>query len=167
MENKIKLKENGIIRVDIYDKLDNYTGNYLTFDLEDVELPLRYQNMVDEHYKNFNWVKQMITAIGKKEDHKIKNSILTTNEKETFKVLNEFYHREQETLDKFLGKDGCKKLLNGRKPYLEMFNDISNYLEPLLPVFEESSKKMDERLKERIKAEYKSQEDNNNNTLEG
>ena len=43
------------------------------------------------------------------------------------------YKKEMEALDLFLGKDGTKKLLNGRNPYYSMYEDINEILEPVLP----------------------------------
>jgi hypothetical protein len=70
--------------------------------------------------------------IDKKEDKKGKY-LLSWKEEEKIKVLQEFYKREAEALDLFLGKDGTKKLLNGRNPYYSMYEDISEMLEPILP----------------------------------
>ena len=70
--------------------------------------------------------------VDKKEDNKGK-FILSWKEEEKLKVLQEFYKREMEALDLFLGEDGTKKLLNGRKPYYSMYEDISEMLEPILP----------------------------------
>ncbi len=38
-----------------------------------------------------------------------------------------------EALDLFLGQNGTNKLLNGRKPYYSMYEDISEILEPIMP----------------------------------
>ena len=48
-------------------------------------------------------------------------------------MLQEFYKREMEALDLFLGQNGTNKLLNGRKPYYSMYEDISEILEPIMP----------------------------------
>lgn len=164
MNKDIKLSENGILRFRIVTSDGKPTGEYLEFDVEDMELPLRYQNMSDDHIKNSSWLKQNLKIIEKRQDSEIKGSVLTTNERDTYKILNEFYHREQEAIDKFLGKDGCKKLLNGRKPYLEMFNDIANYIEPLKPIIEKAQEEIGERLKKTIKESY---QNNSGSTLEG
>ena len=38
-----------------------------------------------------------------------------------------------EALDLFLGQNGTNKLLNGRKPYYSMYEDINDMLVPILP----------------------------------
>ena len=67
------------------------------------------------------------------------------------KVLIEFYDRESKTMDLVLGDGGTAKMLNGRKPYYEMFNDIMEALEPLEPIF----KKGYENVKNKIVEKYK------------
>ena len=51
----------------------------------------------------------------------------------------------------FLGQGGTKKFLNGRKPYWEMFDDLSEAIEPYMDKLEVRTKNMTDR----IKAKYK------------
>lgn len=150
METKINLKKEDVLKVKIYDEEGKDTGNYLEFDLQDVELPLRIQKIQDDHKKNLNYIKMSFALIDKKPNHEGKK-ILSSNEEEKLKVIRTFYDKEIETLDLLLGKGGTAKLLNGRKPYYEMFDDIMSYLEPLSEVFEQSANK----LKEKFIAKYK------------
>lgn len=143
METKIKLKKENVLKVPIYDEEDNFTGNYLEFDLEDIELPLKWQSIEEEHKKNLNFLK-MNFALAEKKPEKKGKKMLTSVEEEKFKILKEFYQKEIETLDIVLGSGGTAKLLNGRSPYYQMFNDIMEYLEPLTPYFEEGFKKAQE-----------------------
>lgn len=156
METKIKLKKSDVIKIKIEDENGNDTGNYLEFDLQDVSLPLRYQQANDEHVKNLNYLKMSFSLIDKKPNHEGKK-LLSSNEEEKFKVLNEFFNREMKIIDMMLGKDASKKLLNGRNPYYEMFDDFMGYLEPLSDVFEKSY----EGIKERLVNKYKVIEDSN------
>lgn len=151
MKDFIQLKKDNIVRIGIknYEGID--TGEYLEFDLEDVELPLRYQECIEKHKKNVQYVKMQLVVIDKKEDKKGKK-LLSSNEEEKIKLINEFYKREMEALDLFLGQGGTKKLLNGRKPYYSMYEDISEMLEPVMPII----KKGFDGIENKIRNKYKS-----------
>ena len=132
MENFIQLKKDNIFRIGIKDIEGNDTGEHLEFDLEDIELPLRLNECEAKHRKNLEFLRNQFVVIEKKEDKKGK-FILSWKEEEKIKVLQEFYKREMEALDLFLGQNGTNKLLNGRKPYYSMYEDISEILEPIMP----------------------------------
>ena len=132
MADVIQLKKDNILRIGIKDSNGVDTGEHLEFDLEDIELPLRLNQCEAQHRKNLEFVKNQFIIINKKEDKKGK-FLLSWKEEEKIKVLQEFYKREMEALDLFLGKDGTKKLLNGRNPYYSMYEDINEILEPVLP----------------------------------
>lgn len=130
-DNIIQLKKDNIMRVAIVDAEGNRTGEQLEFDLEDLELPFRLQECEKQHNKNVEDIKAKLLIIDKKQDHKGKG-LLSKNEEAKLKAINEFYKKEQEALDLFLGEKGTEKMLNGRNPYVGMFNDISESLEPVL-----------------------------------
>lgn len=132
MTDVIQLKKDNILRIGIKDANGVETGEHLEFDLEDIELPLRLNQCEAQHRKNLEFMKMQFVIIDKKEDKKGKY-LLSWKEEEKIKVLQEFYKREAEALDLFLGKDGTKKLLNGRNPYYSMYEDINEMLEPILP----------------------------------
>lgn len=133
MENNfIQLKKDNILRIGIKDANGVDIGEHLEFDLEDIELPLRLKQCEAKHYKNVEFVKNQFVIINKKEDKKGK-FYLSSNEEEKIKVLQEFYKREMEALDLFLGDGGTKKMLGGRNPYLSMYEDINEMLAPILP----------------------------------
>lgn len=132
MADFIQLKKDNILRIGIRDTEGNDTGEHLEFDLEDIELPLRLNECDAKHRKNLEYLKNQFVIIDKKEDKKGK-FILSWKEEEKLKVLQEFYKREMEALDLFLGENGTEKLLNGRKPYYSMYEDISEILEPIMP----------------------------------
>lgn len=132
MADFIQLKKDNILRIGIKDIEGNETGEHLEFDLEDIELPLRLNECEARHRKNLEFMRNQFIIIDKKEDKKGK-FILSWKEEEKLKVLQEFYKREMEALDLFLGQNGTNKLLNGRKPYYSMYDDINEMLEPILP----------------------------------
>lgn len=131
-ESFIQLKKDSILRIGIKDSDGNDTGEHLEFDLEDINLALRLNECDEKHRKNLEFLRNQFIIIDKKEDKKGKK-ILSWKEEEKLKVLQEFYKREMEALDLFLGENGTKKLLNGRNPYYSMYEDINDILKPILP----------------------------------
>lgn len=148
MKDVIQLKKSNILKIGIKDEEGNDTGEHLEFDLEDIELPLRLNECEAKHRKNIEYLKMQFVIIDKKEDLKGK-FILSKNQEEKTKVLNEFYKREEEALDLFLGKNGTKKLLNGRGYYYSMYEDISDMLEPIMPKLQLRSEDITKKIKEK------------------
>lgn len=132
MADFIQLKKDNIFRVGIMDTNGVDTGQHLEFDLEDVELALKLNQSEAQHRKNIEFLKSQFIIIDKKQDKKGK-FILSWKEEEKLKILKEFYKREMDALDLFLGKDGTKKILNGRNPYYTMYEDINEILAPIMP----------------------------------
>ena len=160
MVDFIQLKKDSILRIGIKDSKGNDTGEHLEFDLEDIELPLRLNECEAKHRKNLESLRNQFIIIDKKEDKKGK-FVLTWKEEEKLKAVQEFYKREMQALDLFLGEGGTKKLLNGRKPYYSMYEDISEMLAPILPKL----KLRADDIADKIKAKY-SNVDNEKNVLE-
>ena len=70
MENDIKLSSSNELRLRIVTDDGKPTGEYLTFDLEDIELPLRYQEMIERDKKNRDWLQKEFVIINKRQDVK-------------------------------------------------------------------------------------------------
>ena len=114
-DNTIQLKKNTeVLRLKIKDEDGNDTGNFLEFNLGDLDYLLILQDMMEADKKNRAYLQNQYTIIDKKQDHKGKK-LFSENEEAKIKATNEFYKKEAEIYDMFLGKDGVKKLLNGRK----------------------------------------------------
>lgn len=135
MEEFIQLKKANMLKIGIKDSDGTPTGEHLEFDLEDIELPIKYDRSVFEHYKNLEYLKTQTIIIDKKQNKKSKG-ILSSNDREKLNVLKEFYKREIRALDLFLGEGGTQKLLNGRNPFYGMFDEFSEILEPIMPLLE-------------------------------
>ena len=54
---------------------------------------------------------------------------MSYNQEEKIKAVNEFFKKEVVILDKFLGQDGVKKLLNGRKLGWTTLDEIDELIE--------------------------------------
>lgn len=157
--NYIKLKEKkDIFKLGIMDEKDNIVldenGNEvcLEFDLADINLPLRYNKCVNDIETAKRKLKNQIIIIDKKQDHKGKK-MLSANEEAKAKAIRQFFKDMEEAMDLFLGKDGTKKFLNGRNPYWEMFDDLSEAIEPFMKDMKLSVNDMTNRIKEKYKLE--------------
>ena len=143
--NIIQLKESkDVLKLKIKKEKGNDTGNFLEFNLGDLDYLLVLQDMMEADKKNREYLKNQYTIIDKKEDHKGKK-LFSSNEEAKIKATNEFYKKEAEIYDMFLGKDGVKKLLNGRKLTLARFDEIDEIIEkailPKLQIKAEDIKK--------------------------
>ena len=125
---------------------------YWAFDLTDIELPLKYARVQEEHEQNLKWIKSQIIAIDKKQDSQGK-SFLSKNEELKIKAMKEFYEKEIKALNKFLGDKGVEKFLNGRSPYYEVFEDIAEALESILPLIQKNITSISDRIKNKYKDE--------------
>ena len=161
-DNVIQLKNDDILRLKIVDTEGNYTGNQLEFDLSDIELPLKYQQVLEEDKKNRAYLNNQFTIIDKKEDHKGKK-LLSSNEEAKIKAMAEFFKKEREVYDKFLGANGVAKLLNGRKLTLNTLAEIDDIiLNTILPKMEINAKA----IKEKIMSKYSIKEDKRDDVIE-
>ena len=90
----IQLNEDSILRLGIKDKKGQPTGEVLEFDLEDIELPLKYQELINLIRKNDIDYRNKLLIIEKKQDFKEKGQYLSNNQKEEIKVTNEYYKKQ-------------------------------------------------------------------------
>lgn len=150
-DNFIQLKKDNILRLGIKTAEGKDTGEFLEFDLEDIELPLKYQELIEQEKKNRTNLKNQIIIIEKREDVKGKK-LLSKNEEDKLKALNDFFKKEAEVLNGFLGERGVEKLLNGRKlgwtSLQEIDEIIENQISPYLEVnMQDITKKVKEKYK--------------------
>lgn len=153
----IKIKEKkDIFKLGIIDEKgnivkDNYGNEVcLEFDLGDINLPIKYNKCVNLIENARRKLKNQFIIIDKKQDHKRKN-LLSSNEEAKAIALKEFFKEMETAMDLFLGKGGTRKFLNGRKPYWEMFDDLSEAIEPFLPKMHLTIHDMTERIKNKYK----------------
>lgn len=164
----IQLKNENIYRVFVYTQEikdetgkiiveSKPTGEYLEFDLEDIELPFIYQDMIEKLKENHKKIKNKFLIIEKQQDHKGKK-LMSSNEEAKVKALNEFYKEQTKIYNMFLGENGVQKLLNGRKMRWTTLSEIDEIIEKQI------APKLDitlEDITNKIKNKYsKKQEDN-------
>lgn len=156
MENIQLKKSDSVLKFGILDEEGKETGEFITFDVEDIELPLKLAEAEEKHKANLRDIKVQLIIIDKKQDEK-GDGILSKNEREKYNALKEFYKREEETLDLFLGEGGTKKLLNGRNPYYTMYDDINEMLKPILPKLTKTTDDVIKSIKTKYKLEEKTE----------
>ncbi len=161
-DNVIQLKKDDILRLKIVDTEGNYTGNQLEFDLSDIELPLTYQKIIEEDKKNRAYLRNQFTIIDKKEDHKGKK-LLSSNEEAKVKAMAEFFKKEKEIYNMFLGENGVEKLLNGRKLTLNTLAEIDDIIEnSIMPKMKVNAQS----IKDKIMSKYSIKEDKRDDVIE-
>lgn len=155
MENEIKLSKSNELRLRITTDDGKDTGEYLTFDLEDIELPLRYQEMIEKDKKNKEWLQKELVIINKRQDVKGKK-LLSKNEEDKLKAINKFFNEEANVYDMFLGENGVKKLLNGRKLGWTSLMEIDGIIEnQILPYFDKNQKAIEEKIMQKYSVKDK------------
>jgi hypothetical protein len=163
MEDIIKLKKDeDILKLRIIDENGVETGEYLTFCLEDIELPIKYQQIIEEDKKARTTLKNKFTIIDKQQDHKGKK-LLSSNEEAKIKAMQEFYRKEVEIYNMFLGKKGVEKLLNGRQLSWSTLEEIDEIIEKyILPKLNINA----ENIKKKIMKKYSIKEQKGNDIIE-
>ena len=150
MDNTIKLNKSDVLTLKIETNDGKETGEVLTFDFEDIEIPLRYQELIEKDKKNKEYLRNQLFIIEKRKDVKGKK-LLSKNEEDKIKALNDFFKKEVEIYNTFLGENGVQKLLNGRKigwtSLQEIDEIIVNQISPLLDL------RMD-KITDKIKGKY-------------
>lgn len=127
-DNFIQLGKSDVLRLGIRTNEGEDTKEYLEFDLGDIELPLKYQEMVEKDKKNKEYLKNQLIIIERRQDVKGKK-LLSKNEEDKIKALNEFFIKEVEVYNMFLGPRGVEKLLNGRKFTWTTLQEIDEIIE--------------------------------------
>ena len=148
-DNFIKLNESEILRLKIKTSDGKDTGDVLEFDLEDIELPLKYQELLEKDKKNRENLRNQVLIIDKRQDVKGKK-LLSKNEEDKIKTLNEFFKKEVEIYNIFLGENGVQKLLHGRKLGWTSLQEIDEIIEKqITPYLNVNMKSITDKVKEK------------------
>ena len=147
--NVIKLNKDNVLRLGIQTADGKATGEVLEFDLEDVELPLRYQELLEKDKKNREYLRNQMVIIDKREDVKGKK-LLSKNEEDKIKAINDFFKKEVDVYNMFLGERGVEKLLNGRKFGWTTLQEIDEIIDKqIAPHLDMSMKSITNKIKEK------------------
>ena len=153
-ENVIKLKKSSSLKLGIQDENGKDTGEYLEFQLDDIELPLKYQELLEKDKKNKENLRNQLLIIDKREDVKGKK-LMSRNEEDKIRALNNFFMKEIQVYNMFLGPRGVEKLLNGRKFTWTTLQEIDEIIEkqisPYIDVkMEDITKKVKEKYSQAV-----------------
>ena len=158
-DNFIQLNKRDVLRLEIRTEDGKKTGEYLEFDLEDIELPLRYQELIEKDKKNKEQLRNKMLIIDRREDVKGKK-LLSKNEEDKIRALNEFFVKEVEVYNMFLGPRGVEKLLNGRKFTWTTLDEIDEIIEKqIAPHLDVNMKNITDKVKEKYGQAVKKSED--------
>ena len=158
MEQKqIRLKDDDTLKLEIVDSNGVSTGEFLEFQLEDIELPFKYQEIIERLKKSRQNLKNQFAIIKKKQDHKGKK-LMSSNEEEKLKALNDFYKEQVEIYNIFLGENGVQKLLNGRKLRWTTLSEIDELIEK--QIAPQLNVTMDD-ITKKIKSKYSNKKEDN------
>lgn len=153
MNNEIKLSKSNVIRLKITTDTGEDTGEYLEFDLEDIELSLRYQEMIERDKKNRDWLQKEFVIINKRQDVRGKK-LLSKNEEDKLKAIKKFCDEEVEIYNMFLGENGVQKLLNGRKLGWTSLQEIDEIItKQIVPYFDKTAQDIEKKIMEKYKIE--------------
>lgn len=150
MEKCIKLQDDdSILRLPIYTSDGKNTGNCLEFNLEDIEIPIKYQELQDRDKKNRNNLQDRLHLIDKKEDVD-EGKILTRNEREKIIAIQDFLKEEVKIYNIFLGENGVEKLLNGKSLQWDTLQKIDKIIEEqILPHLDIKMESINEKIKKK------------------
>ena len=98
IDNFIQLEKDDVLRLGIKTSDGKETGEFLEFELEDIELPLRYQELIEKDKKNKEQIRNQLLIIDKRKDVKGKK-LLSKNEEDRIKALNDFFKKEKEDIE--------------------------------------------------------------------
>ena len=161
-DNIIKLNKKDTLRLDIQTAEGVDTGEYLEFNLEDIELPLIYQELLEKDKKNKEYLRNSLMIIDKREDVKGKK-LLSKNEEDKLRAINTFFNKEKEIYNMFLGERGVEKLLNGRKMSWTTLEEIDEIIEKqIVPHLDMTM----ENIQNKIKQKYQNALDKSKEVLE-
>lgn len=149
----IQLKNDNLFKIGIKNAEGKDTGEVITIDLEDIELPLKLQECEEAIKNNDKWLSMQKMIIEKRADRKGKK-LLSANEEALIRVMNEYFKKQTDAWEIFLGKGTISKILCGRKPYYTMFAELDEQLTPLMPKLRANCTS----IQEKIKAKYSKKE---------
>lgn len=159
MKDYIQLQKDDVLRLGIRDSEGNDTGEYLEFNLSDIELPLRYQELVEKDKKNKENLKNQMLIIDRREDVKGKK-LLSKNEEDKIRAINDFFMKEIQVYNMFLGPRGVEKLLNGRKFTWTTLDEIDEIIEKqITPHIEINMEKITDKIKNKYSQAVKKSEE--------
>lgn len=132
------------------------TGDTLKFNLKDIELLGRYDEMFNQLQKNDEWYRNQKIIIGKQQEVKEKNSFMSNKQKLLYEVSKEYLKKQAKAFDLFLGNGGVEKLLNHDTLDMDSIAIIKDYIDnQILPYLEITKENINKEIKEKYKVDIK------------
>ena len=117
----------------------NGKGETITVDVMSLDFPLRFQKAYESILKIENKAKAEELIISKKQDHKSDHDILSSNEKERIKMMNDRFNEMRAVIDDLFGEGASKKIF-GDYNWVTMFHE---FFDAITPVLKEAGMKAD------------------------
>ena len=144
--DSIQLKQDNLFKIGIKNAEGKDTGEVITIDLEDLQLPLKAQQSEEMIKANNRWLQAQRLMIEKRPDKKGKK-LLSANDEALLKTMNEYYKKQTEAYELVLGKGSIKKILCGREMYVTFFMDLEEQMEKLRPKLNQNAIDIKEKIK--------------------
>lgn len=160
MDNYINIKKRDTLRIGLKDENGNVKLDkdghevFIEFDLEGINLIDNYSKAIELSEKAGKTLQSELVIINKKEDVKI-NDYLTRNQKAKMDALKKYYKTIEDAMNLFLGEGGFDKIF-GKSRYLTMLDDLSDMLEPIMPLLKVNVDK----IQQKIISKYKTHDEN-------
>ncbi|MBS1468364.1 MAG: hypothetical protein HP057_00800 [Erysipelatoclostridium sp.] len=160
MNGYIKLKSRNTVKLGLKDEQDNIkldeNGHevFIEFDLEDINVIDNYSKAISLCEKAGIDLKTQIAVINKRKDDKQINSFITKNQKDYIDAEKKYFKDIEHAMNLFLGENGFTKIF-GNKRYLTMLDDLSDMLEPIMPLLKVNV----DSIQEKIITKYKTHDE--------
>lgn len=115
----IRIKKDDVYKIEVNDN-----GDYIEFDLLDIELPIKAMNLAKNYKKLYENHSKKIFAISKEY---LNNKELLFKKK--YEADKYFFEECRKAFDNFLGEGACQKIF-GDTNRIIMFNELLEQLEP-------------------------------------
>ena len=142
---KIRINKEDTYKIEVND-----AGEYIEFDLLDIELPMKCLKASNELKRQTNLYNKKVLANAKQ--YKDNRELLFINKN---RIDLEFCKKMREVFDGFLGKDACQKIF-GDTNRIGMFADLFDQLMPHFEKMKINTEKIKKRLLQKYSTEEKS-----------
>lgn len=140
---KLRINKDDTYKIEVND-----AGEYIEFDLLDIELPMKCLNASKALKKETNFHKKRLSALSKKFQNNQELFFIEKN-----KADIEFCQKMRDVFDSFLGESACKKIF-GDTNRVGMFDEL---FEQLIPHFEKMQINI-EKIKDKLLEKYSSKD---------
>lgn len=123
MTNKIRIQNKNKYEIEVNDN-----GDTISFNVDDPELPLKFDNVFRKINEISSKIKSERLVIEKKKDENT-NGLLSKNERALYEMTYKYMKEMRNALDNFMGKGSCDKIF-GNANYLGMYEELLDQLQP-------------------------------------